>query len=157
VTLVTSALCGLLYFSAITKRERLEVELQRLEMEISKLQVVVNQVEQLKENKEELERQVKLVERLVKGRTKWAQVLDEFSRCVSSGLWIRVFDPRNHLIEISGDAFNCFSIANFLVNLDDSEYFECVELRDIRSSPYGEFDVKSFKINFSLKAGIGEG
>ncbi|MBI5555269.1 MAG: PilN domain-containing protein [Elusimicrobia bacterium] len=148
-------LCLLLvwYISLYTSLIKKQKDLKTAETDLEKVSVLVAAVEQKKQQKEILERKWGIVEKLLQGRFKWTMIMDELQKCLPKSIWLTSLQgtktDAGNLITINGMAFDHFSIADFVTNTEDNDYFDNVELISITEASGGDRNTRT-TLNFNI-------
>jgi Tfp pilus assembly protein PilN len=97
-----------------------------------------------------------LVATLLGERVLWSEVFKQFSRIVPKGLWFDNLEGTSATraeIKIKGGAFNYLSIAEFMLGMEKSNYFERPQLMYAQKSTVQGQDVIGFEIICGIKKG----
>lgn len=125
-------------------------DLRAKKEELSALQQEIREVERLEAEKAKLEERKGVLEQLVFDRQRLTRILDEMSRCVPPGLWLQSITPKENQLSISGTAFDNFRIANYMVNITNSDIFEEAELLSITGGSIFERPIKRFQLTCNV-------
>lgn len=156
IGIVLSALFVILaigYGKKVLEVKRKEKELADTIAKIAELQPYLTEIRRLESDINEMKKRVGIISQLDKDRFVWAQLLDNLSKSLPNGLWLTEFsDSEQNQLRINGDAFDNFSIANFMINLMNSQMFTGVELTGINNVSVGIYPVKTFAITCAFRS-----
>lgn len=100
-----------------------------------------------------------LVRNLLGDRVLWSGVFVQFSRIVPKGLWFDNLEGSatgRAEVRIKGGAFNYLSIAEFMLAMEKSNYFEKPQLISAQKAVAQGQDVIGFEMVAAIKRGSGE-
>jgi Tfp pilus assembly protein PilN len=95
-----------------------------------------------------------LIQNLLKERVLWSQVFKQFSQIIPRGLWFDSLEGSSvgrAEIKIRGGAFNYLSIADFMLAMEQSVYFEKPQLLYAQKAVVQGHDVIGFEIICGIK------
>ncbi|MEW6096661.1 MAG: PilN domain-containing protein [bacterium] len=140
------------YAGIVMGVKRKEAKLEKVNSRIAELQPYLIEIRQLETDIQEMKKRVDVIIQLEKGRLLWAHLLDEMVECVPIGLWLNTFTHSSgDALDLNGKAFDNFSIANFMNNLINSDYFTNIILGEIESSTINEYPIKNFSIKCNFR------
>jgi len=125
---VVIAVCAGLWLYQQHRLQQLRLDIAQADREIKRLEKVMARDAELKKLKKEIGIKLSTIVELKRNQTGPVHVLDELAKSLSDQLWLTDFSERDGKISMTGMAFSNVSIANFLKNLEDSPYFQNVEL-----------------------------
>jgi Tfp pilus assembly protein PilN len=99
-----------------------------------------------------------LIRNLLGERVLWSEVFVQFSRIVPKGLWFDNLEGSTTgraEVRIKGGAFNYLSIAEFMLSMEKSNYFEKPQLVYAQKAVAQGQDVVGFEIVSAIKRGGG--
>lgn len=133
------------------------LEIAHVDQEIARLSKVVKQVEKFKSDKKILEEKIRVISQLKENRQAQVHVMDEINKALPSQVWLQFFQERGGMITLRGKSLSPDDIANFMRNLEASDYFSDIGLdvttqKDLR---LGERTIKvnDFSIRFKMTGG----
>jgi Tfp pilus assembly protein PilN len=134
-------------FYQVHQLDKLEANISRAKERAAMLQKDIRVVEALEDVKQKITRRMAAVERLDRNRSVWTRLLEDLSSNVPEFVWLHrldetsegstavkdttAADPSKAQVkpaEIEGHAFTLNSVANFMINLMRSDYFDHIEL-----------------------------
>ncbi len=118
--------------------------LQAAQIEKKSLQDVEVKLEQLEQQKSLLERKINLINQLKSRQEVAIRIMDELSKNIPDWVWLTETSFKNEMIQIKGRALSNNLIADYIYNLDQSPYFNNVNLisstqKKSRTDQYLEF------------------
>ncbi len=149
--LLIIALAGVfLYQKRLMDQERRL--LTEAKKEKNELQYVIAKLDQLEKQKLSLERKISLIVSLKAQQEMAVRTMDEISRLIPDWVWLNEisFDSKN--VQIRGNALSNNLLADYIASLENSPYFENVNLisstqKTIRASQYLEFALTATMVN----------
>lgn len=134
VLILTGALCGFAYMYQLNRIQAAQAEIDQKRFEISKLMKTIGEVNQFKKRQQELRAKLDVLEQLEEARSGPVHVLDELYKALPEKLWLTSFSESGGNARIEGVGLNEETVAMFMRNLDNSEYFSNVELQVTQQS-----------------------
>lgn len=141
--LAVLVLIGLAWWYQSSQLSTVRAELAVVEQERMRLEEVAQQVESLQERTDLLRDKLMVIVELKANQTGPVMLLDQISRLLTDGLWLTRLELNDEQVEIRGSALSEVPVADFVRNLELSEYFPQVQLRGLIDS--GE--ALSFQVN----------
>jgi type IV pilus assembly protein PilN len=134
------------YTLGIDRRiEKKQNELERIDAEISVYRKKANQVTEIQKRLKILEDKLKIIESLQSRRDEQLRLLEDLqARIVSGKMWIESVQADEKSVKLTGIAFDNPTIADFMKQLESSDLFREVDLKQTVS--------KRFDANYNLKA-----
>ena len=127
---------------------RLNSDIQEVQKEIKRLENVIGEVKQIKEKKAELQKRLDVIDVLKRGKVGPVRMMDDLSGRIPKKVWLQGVEQRGSTVLISGEAMNNEEIANFLRELEKSEFFEGVKLVSVKHKANTE--TKKFELTCSV-------
>jgi type IV pilus assembly protein PilN len=112
----------------------LRTELASIQAERVHLQEVADQVSLLQDRADLMQRKMKVIVDLKANQTGPVMLLDQISRLMVEGVWLTRLQLDESSVEINGSAMSDNSVADFVTNLEGSDYFDGVRLRTLGDS-----------------------
>ena len=122
---------GAAWFMQSRGLSALRTELAGVQAERARLQEVADQVARLQDRADLMQRKMQVIVDLKANQTGPVMLLDQVSRLMVDGLWLNRLQLDEASVEINGSAMSENSVADFVTNLEGSEYFEGVRLRTL--------------------------
>ena len=140
------------YIAATRAIADLDQEINSLTQEKARLAPIIAQVEDYKRKLAELEEKERLIERLKSEREGPVRMLDSLSAELPDFVWLTELQQRGNVVTIDGMAASYVSIADYINKLEDSDWFQNVELVDARVEPRQEQEFTEFQLRTQLIA-----
>jgi type IV pilus assembly protein PilN len=118
--------------------------------EIDRYKPQLKQVEEYRKAKAEIEKKLEVIERLDASRSGPVHVFDELATHAPQRLWLTELAAHTGAITIKGMSLDNELVALFLTALNESAYFDNVELRETRAKEMGGFKLNEFELTASL-------
>lgn len=115
---------------------------------IAELEVKLAELRRIEEENKAIKGRISVLEGLIKGRVKYAILLDRLLSHITPNIWLTNLSFSENRIDLSAIAKSNYDIADFMVSLMDSGIFHNVELKSISNTTVEEVEVKSFSLGF---------
>jgi type IV pilus assembly protein PilN len=129
----------------LERNTRLETAIAKLDKEIADIKGLKEQINNVLERK-------RVVENLQSNRSQSVVVLDELTRQLPEGLYLRSIKQAGNLITLEGVADTNARVATLVRNLSVSNWMESPNLVQIQSSTVNNIKVNNFILTVVLKA-----
>lgn len=126
------ALCAFMVYRAGAEIGRLTQEQQDLQTKLTQLQKTTKEVKDLETKRSELNQKLVVIATLKLSKSGPVRVLDDLNIAVPERSWISEVKEESGVFRISGLAYDNQTIATMMRNLDNSDYFDNVELVEAR-------------------------
>ena len=146
LVLVVAVCAGLWWFQR-QNLERLRSDMAQADKEIKRLEKVMARDTELRRFREDIGIKLSTIIELKRNQTGPVHTLDELAKSLSDQLWLTGFLDKDDRITMTGSAFSNVSIANFMRNLEESPYFQNVELAGTSLNKSGTRSIYGFTIN----------
>ena len=130
--------------SQIERNGRLELAISNLDKEIAAIKDLKDQINNVLERKQ-------IVENLQTNRRQSVVILDELSRQLPEGLYLKSIKQQGNLITLEGVADTNARVATLVRNLSVSNWMESPNLIEIKSIIVNGVKQNDFTLNVSLK------
>jgi type IV pilus assembly protein PilN len=110
----------------------------------------LKQVEEYRKTKAEIEKKLEVIERLDASRSGPVHVFDELATHAPARLWITKISAHAGQISVAGMSLDNELVALFLTALNESPYFDEVELRETKAKEMSGFKLNEFKLSAKL-------
>jgi type IV pilus assembly protein PilN len=141
------ALIAFQWLSARNTINSLNEEIQQLTQEKQRLQAIIQRVNEYQAKLAELEKREALIEKLKAEREGPVRMLDDLSSKLPDFVWLEQLQQGPNNVTIRGMAASYVSIADYIQKLEESDYFQNVELIDARQ---GKDEFTSFQLRAQL-------
>ena len=130
--------------SQVERNGRLELAINNLDKEIAAIQDLKDQISNVLERKQ-------IVENLQTNRSQSVVILDELSRQLPEGLYLKSIKQQGNLITLEGVADTNARVATLVRNLSVSNWMESPNLIEIKSIIVNGVKQNDFTLSVSLK------
>ncbi len=140
------------YFFQKKAFDRENTLLAQAQEEKGKYQYVIAKLDELQQQKASLERKIGLINLLKSQQDLAVRVMDELSRNLPEWVWLNEVSTDSKNLQIRGNALSNNLIADFIANLENSAYFEGVNLisstqRTAQNDQFLEFQLTAGVVN----------
>ena len=135
--------------SQLDRNTRLETAITQLDKEIADIKGLKEQINNVLERK-------RVVENLQSNRSQAVVVLDELSRQLPEGLYLRSIKQTGNVITLEGIADTNARVATLVRNLSVSNWMESPSLVEIKSTTVNNIKQNDFTLTVNLKAAKAE-
>jgi type IV pilus assembly protein PilN len=135
--------------SQLDRNTRLETAITQLDKEIADIKGLKEQINNVLERK-------RVVENLQSNRSQAVVVLDELSRQLPEGLYLRSIKQSGNVITLEGIADTNARVATLVRNLSVSNWMESPSLVEIKSTTVNNIKQNDFTLTVNLKAAKAE-
>jgi type IV pilus assembly protein PilN len=150
-TLIGSvALSGAVHAWMVARTVAARSQLKSLEKEIGKYATQLEQVEQFRAKKSEIEQKLAVIDRLDRSRSGPVHVLDELAIHTPERVWLTKVRSSGANLSIEGISLDNELVALFLTALNESPYFDAVELQETELLERNRLKLNAFKIRAKL-------
>lgn len=125
----------------------LRAELASVQSERVHLQEIADRVVQLQDRADLMQRKMQVIVELKANQSGPVMLLDQISRLIVDGVWLNRLELDKGSVEINGSAMSENNVADFVTNLERSEYFDGVRLRTLGDSG----DARNFYISLDFR------
>lgn len=112
---------------------RLDTEIARVEAEIQKYRQQIRKVEEARALRDKILTRMAAIQDLDVQRPLAVKMIEDFSSLIPEFVWIESFLEIERVLTLTGKSYNLKGIANLIVGLIGSEYFDQIRLTYIRS------------------------
>lgn len=127
------------------RNQRLEAANAKLDKEIEEIKELKSQIGSVLERKQ-------IVENLQSDRSQAVVVLDEVSRQLPEGTYLKLISQKGSVIDLEGIADTNARVATLVRNMSNSQWMEQPNLVQIQAINIGNVRYNDFKMNVKLKA-----
>lgn len=149
VLVLVFALVAYLKWDLNRREKGVDTQIANVKKEIEQLNKEVGEVERLKQDKARLQQKLEVIGKLEKGRLSAAHILDELSQRVPEKIWLETLEKQSGTIKITGIALDNETIANFMKDLERSQYFGRIDLDVTEQITRSGLKLKKFILNCS--------
>lgn len=148
--LVSTLICGYLWFSINNKINRFETEKINAEGRLNDLKNKVKEVENYEKDKKVLEDKNRVIGQLQKNKQGPVRLLDEIAKNTPSRVWLVSLSEQGGMLDIDGKALTNIDIVEYINNLRTSQYFTDLQLIESRQGSESGLPVYQFKLKSKL-------
>ncbi|PID57238.1 hypothetical protein CSB45_08410 [candidate division KSB3 bacterium] len=130
--------------------EKKNAEIAKTRERLQELQKIIDEINQFEAQRKALEQKLAVIAKLEKEQKLPVHLLDEVYLTLEDDLWLRNFQEGNFNITISGTALSNPVLSDYLRNLEESQYFDNVELVVSQRKTIGAQTVRDFQIKMKL-------
>lgn len=142
---------GFVYANTLGNFTEFDTEKKELAEQEKELQKKVKEVKQLQKEEEELQDKLRIIANLEKRRRGPVRVLDELSnRIPPQKAWLINIEQNEKRLTLKGVAMDLDTVALFMSNLEESEFFRNVELDRTSQEIKNELRLKNFIVKCEI-------
>ena len=138
------------HFSQAGKIKKTKNDIKVTQQKIDDLKEVEEQVNEFKRKNQELERRIQIIADLETKRSGPLYVMDSLSKAIPDRSWINQFKSKGNGVTLTGVAWNEFTVADFMKELQKSNYYKNVRLKLIEKATISNLPLRKFEITSSL-------
>jgi Tfp pilus assembly protein PilN len=138
------------WLAATRAINKLDEEINQLTAEKNRLAPIIVEVQKYQAKLAELEEKEKLIERLKSEREGPVRMLDSLSAELPDFVWLTQLQQKGNQVTIDGMAASYVSIADYIRKLEDSDWFQNVELVDAKVDQKQEQEFTQFQLRTQL-------
>jgi type IV pilus assembly protein PilN len=120
------------------------------QQQIDRFQPQLKQLEEYRKTKAEIETKLEVIERLDASRSGPVRVFDELATHAPARLWLTKLEAHGGQLRVEGMSLDNELVALFLTALNESAYFDNVELRETKAKEVGGYKLNEFALSATL-------
>jgi type IV pilus assembly protein PilN len=120
------------------------------QQQIDSFKPQLEKLEEYRKTKAEIEKKLAVIEQLDASRSGPVRVFDELATHAPARLWLTKLEAHGGQLRIEGMSLDNELVALFLTALNESEYFDNVELRETTAKEMGGYKLNEFALSASL-------
>lgn len=124
---------------------------KRLDSAIAQLDKEIDEIKQLKTEIDQVLERKRVVENLQTDRSQTVVLLNEISRLLPEGTYLKSVKQSANTVVIEGIADSNARVAGLVRNLSNSEWFESPQLLEIKAIPSKDLKQNSFTVTVTQK------
>lgn len=140
-----------IYLSRRLEIRRLDREITRMENRLTKLRREADLVRNLEAKEKDLRSRLDIITRLNRNRFLRVKMLDDLCSRVPDYIWLTSFEEVSANVKITGLAFSNLTVAKFIKELSESNYFSNPELVSLKKKTIEGQDLMEFSLTVGLK------
>lgn len=138
--------CGALYAQKMGEINDSKDEIASINSKNNALKKKIGEVRNFEVKKAELEQKLNVLYSLKENKSGPVHLLHELSSALPDKLWMTKFVEKGGVITLSGVADTEHTVATFMKNLEDSPYYQNVELSVTEQSKISEIKMQKFTL-----------
>jgi type IV pilus assembly protein PilN len=147
---IVLVIAGLAWYTLRTEKRIAEkqYQIERINSEIAVYKEKADRVSEIQKRLKILEDKLKIVESLNLKRDEQLLLLEDLqARIVPAQMWIESIDADETMVTLTGVAFDNPTIADFMKQLESSDLFSEIDLKQTVSKRFdGNFNLKAFEL-----------
>jgi len=140
------ALSTVVHITVKARAVAAESRIASLNKQIDSFKGQLAEVDAFRKKKADTEKKLAVIQRLDKSRSGPVHVLDELSTRSPERLWITKLEAANGGVKLEGMSLDNEAIAEFLTSLNESDYFDGVELVETELNERDGLKLNAFEI-----------
>ncbi|MFC1890245.1 PilN domain-containing protein [Thermodesulfobacteriota bacterium] len=153
VLVVDLVLIGAVHIVLRSKINDVKSDIKTVNAELEILQKTVGKVDEFKKQKRILQEKLDVIQMLTEDKFGPVIVMDELSGLIPDTIWLETMKKKGNSLALKGVAIDNESIARFMRELEESEYFAQVELKFTKHRVMGELALMDFELSCSVLIG----
>ena len=145
------AVVVLFHLSILHEISGAQERVEQMKQQIDAFKPQLAQVEQYRAKKADIERKLGVIHDLDRSRSGPVHVLDEISSHTPERLWLTSLEAIPSGVTLQGMSLDTEVVASFMKALEDSPYFQDVELRSTELSEREGLKLNKFEVHAMLK------
>lgn len=145
------ALAVLFHLSVMHKISTAHARVEQMKQQIDAFKPQLAQVEQFRAKKTDIERKLGVIHDLDRSRSGPVHVLDELSSHIPERMWLTSMEAIPSGVTLQGMSLDTEVVATFMKGLEDSPYFQDVELKSTELAENSGLKLNKFEIHALLK------
>jgi type IV pilus assembly protein PilN len=144
------ALVGLYHMKLTGDVDQARAAVASTQQQIDRFKPQLKQVEEYRKTKAEIEKKLDVIERLDASRSGPVHVFDELATHAPPRLWLTKLEAHGGKVNVEGMSLDNELVALFLTALNESPYFDEVELRETAAREIGGYKLNEFELSATL-------
>jgi len=144
------AIVGLYHMKLTGDVDEARASVAATQQQIDRFKPQLEQVEEYRKTKAEIEKKLDVIERLDASRSGPVHVFDELASHAPPRLWLTKLEAHAGKVKIEGMSLDNELVALFLTALNESPYFDEVELRETAAKELGGYKLNEFELSATL-------
>jgi type IV pilus assembly protein PilN len=145
---------GIAVFTVLqTKIITTKSEIQRSEKELQQLKTKIGEIENIKKLQDEVKKKLDVLNQLRKDKAGPANRLAKLSEATPDKLWLTKYAESGNNVSLAGTAYTEELIAEFMRNLQATDYFTNVELLVSQQIEISGVKAKHFELSCQIRSG----
>ena len=157
VAVITLGIIGFLYYKTTSRISFVREQIQIKQQEKARLQSVLKELEENKKKKEILTQKTQVIEQLIAKQIIPVKLMDLIVKSIPDKVWLTKLKFNGSQILLEGKALNNNLIANFIANLESTDFFRDVQLISSKKLSKNRSNIKVDVYTFKLAARVNTG
>ncbi|MCB0352082.1 MAG: PilN domain-containing protein [Bdellovibrionales bacterium] len=149
------AVSAFLYIDVTSKLSVAQQEKEDLERQLAQIQKTTKEVRELEKKQQDLNAKLAVIARLKLSKMGPVRVMDDLNSSIPERSWLTNVRERSNLMTLEGFALDNQTVATFMRDLEDSDYFSAVELDESKTEEQRNVRIQRFrlrsKVNYAGK------
>jgi type IV pilus assembly protein PilN len=141
---------GLYHIKLVSDVREAKASVAATQQEIERFKPQLAQLEEYRKTKAEIEKKLEVIERLDASRSGPVRIFDELAIHAPARLWLTKLEAHEGRIRIDGMSLDNELVALFMTALNESPYFDNVELRETAAKEMGGYKLNEFALTATL-------
>jgi type IV pilus assembly protein PilN len=129
-----------------SKKEELEGLVTQREAQLAQIKVQTKEVDELEAMQQDLNSKIALIATLKKSKQGPVRVLDDLNTALPELAWLTSIEERSQKMKLTGFALDNQTLAGFMTRLEDSNYFQGVDLIQTNISQRAGVNISQFTV-----------
>jgi type IV pilus assembly protein PilN len=143
--------CFIAYDSAVRRVDELHKEKANLEQQLSQLARQTKEVDDLEKKRKTLKQKLTTISRLKAKKHGPIHLLSAINDAIPTRAWLTEMKEGAGMLAMTGIALDNQTVAMFMEKLEQSDYFETVDLHHTRQVVLDEVKMNEFSINAKIQ------
>lgn len=148
---LTVVICFVMQINLLRERTAKEVNEEQLKRVVAQLKEKTERVEDLQKKEETLRTKIRAIKTLKALKQLPVKILDELTRRVPQNAWLSGVKEKSGSLELTGVAMDNQTVSNFLLALEQGDYFGKPELSFTEELLYQGVKFQRFMLNVPVK------
>ena len=150
-TIIVGIVMAYLVFFFNSRLETKKEKFSANEKKIAELKEKIKAVENFEQANKLFQQKTGIIEQLRKNQSIPVKLLDEVSKLLPNGVWLKTMTAAGENINIDGYAFANSDVVAYVDNLKNSKIFTEIYLQESKSTTVEKVPVYMFKVTFKMK------
>ena len=134
------------------KLSGLTIEIEDTKKQIAQYEQKVKEINKIKKELDVLAKKMEIISQLDSSRKVPVKLLDAMTQLiVQKRMWLESLSAIDDEVSIAGIALDNKTVADFMIRLENSTLFPCVNLRTLKQTTINNMKLKHFDISCKMK------
>ncbi len=144
--ILVALVCGVVFFQQQKKNQGLESEIAEINRRNAELQKIIGEVRNYEKKKADLEQKLQVLAQLKQQKSGPVRLMDDLSDALPPELWLTSFAEQGGSIDLAGMADTEQTVALFMQKLEQSPFYENIELTVTEQTNVGNRRMQRFTL-----------